>query len=284
MNYEINVLVGGRPVDTYQHEGETYIEGRKSSEYKIRLRNNTSTRALFIVSVDGLSIMDGQPASSDSKGYVLTPNTTLDVDGWLVDNETAAKFVFGSKESSYAESIGESTDNTGVIGLQVFAEKQYPIITHHLYHHTINDWSDYFKRNPIWYQPAYTSSGELLSETIFGASASKITNNARRISTNSIGAAASAPKGLNSLHNIFEQPGEISSLATEFGEATSFNTKEVSFERSTNSPIYIKPIYYDNYKNLNKLGIMMSWQKAKPSTKPNPFPGNFCKKPEGWSK
>ena len=41
-------------------------------EYEIRIRNNESLeRVLFVIGVDGLSVMDGSHASQNSGGYVL---------------------------------------------------------------------------------------------------------------------------------------------------------------------------------------------------------------------
>ena len=112
MNYQMHVLINGRIADRYLHDGNWYIEGRKGTDYKIRLSNLTGKRTLFVPSVDGLSIIDGKTASKDSKGYILGPWQTLDVDGWLVDENTAAKFTFGHKNSSYSKESGHGTDNT----------------------------------------------------------------------------------------------------------------------------------------------------------------------------
>ena len=54
--YEMTLLVDGKPIHEYHHEGRVFVEGRSGSEYKIRIKNNSSTRACFVVSVDGLTL------------------------------------------------------------------------------------------------------------------------------------------------------------------------------------------------------------------------------------
>jgi hypothetical protein len=108
------------PMD-FQH----YIEGREGSTFEIELVNNNPYDCEFIVSVDGLSITDGEAAGEQSGGYVVPANTTQRVPGWMVNGETAAKFTFsGAKGQSYAEqSEHGDARNKGVIATKVFARQ-----------------------------------------------------------------------------------------------------------------------------------------------------------------
>jgi hypothetical protein len=125
--YEMVVRPKGRtPATMYLYKGKCWIEGRENSNYFIELKNNTGNRVMAVVSVDGLSVTNGQLASFDSDGFLVEPYGTVSLPGWMLNNQTAAEFVFGKKENSYATQIGES-GNTGVIGAAWFTEKPKPI-------------------------------------------------------------------------------------------------------------------------------------------------------------
>lgn len=113
---------GRSPADEYVHKGRTYIEGRENSHYVIELHNHTHTRALAVVSVDGLAVSDGKPAHFDSRGFVLSARQTIQIPGWLMDYQSAAEFVFAKKRDSYSNQT-TSGGNEGVIGVAWFAEQ-----------------------------------------------------------------------------------------------------------------------------------------------------------------
>lgn len=285
MQYEINVLVSGRPIDVYNHAGSTYVEGRAKSEYKLQLKNNTSADAEFIVSIDGLSIIDGKPAGKNSTGYIVKAWQTSVIDGWLVDKNTAAKFVFGSKGSSYAASIGQDTDNTGVIGLQVFAKKAYPIFNSML---SYPSWETGFLQNE-WYPHSIKTIATNVQRSYLDAGQASFKNLtslplAKGICQNQVQSSlTSGYSGPISGASASVEPVQ-SSLATEFGAATDFKTSKVEFERASTTPVYTQAIYYATAPELNKLGIVLKWQKVKTKT-PNPFPADtYCKTPDGWKK
>lgn len=130
-NFTIDLLVNGNPIKSVLHQGNYWIEGRPGSEYSIKIKNQSSQRKLFVVSIDGLSVMDGKPASHGSSGYVVDAYGTVEIPGWLLDNATAAKFEFGGvgKNETYVEKLknmGLDVDpsNQGIIGVAVFNEKQ----------------------------------------------------------------------------------------------------------------------------------------------------------------
>jgi hypothetical protein len=45
-SYELNVLVGDKPLREYGHKGLTYVVGEKDKNFTLRFRNNTSARVL----------------------------------------------------------------------------------------------------------------------------------------------------------------------------------------------------------------------------------------------
>lgn len=109
-------------------EHATYVEGREGSNFTLRIKNGSHRRVLAVPAIDGLSVLDGKPAGSSSPGYVLNPLQTLDIVGWKVDGDTAAKFFFAGSSSqgdgSYVAQIGSDVANKGVIGVMFFAENR----------------------------------------------------------------------------------------------------------------------------------------------------------------
>ncbi len=123
------ILIKGRPIPKYEHEGEIYIEGRKGSEYEIRLTNDLYyNRKSYIVSVDGLCVIDGKPAGVDSPSFVLNGKESIIVKGWLKNNQVANKFEFSKVSKSYSNRVDKGKENVGVIGIMEFIEEPRTVI------------------------------------------------------------------------------------------------------------------------------------------------------------
>ena len=86
------------------------------------IRNATDARFEIVASVDGLDVVDGQPADPDRRGYLVEPHGVLSIDGFRTSDEAVAAFRFGRVADSYAAQTG-SDRNVGVIGLAIFAER-----------------------------------------------------------------------------------------------------------------------------------------------------------------
>jgi hypothetical protein len=123
---KIELLVGGQPLPSYPGSGSItrYVESPASGTYEISLRNPSPHRVLAVLSVDGLSVMDGQPASDQSGGYVLGPYQTTTIKGWRRTDTEVAAFAITPVTGSYSEQMGFGSRNVGVVGLMVFHEKQ----------------------------------------------------------------------------------------------------------------------------------------------------------------
>ena len=250
-----------------------YVEGREGSNFTIRLQNKNAFRVLAIPSVDGLSVLDGKPAGQESPGFVLSANQSLDIPGWMVDGNTAAKFFFaGTKlngdDESYAAQSGQDTANKGIIGLKVFKEKA-----------------------PL-YQPVYRSKGFAPADTMFGSSGSVMRS--RGISMNSVSLSCSASAGSASAATSMANNNAIASaavsaeaphtptLGTGFGDATDFNTVKTEFQRG--DLIAMLVIYYDDKRGLKKVGIDVDQPIAQ---RPSAFPADEvggCAPPSGWNR
>lgn len=100
-----------------------YVEGRNGSTYSIVVKNRCKSRILVVLSVDGLDVMDGKPASVSRPGYVIPPGETLEVKGFRTSYDAVAAFKFSTVSGSYANTRHGDTRNVGVIGLAAFLEK-----------------------------------------------------------------------------------------------------------------------------------------------------------------
>ncbi len=266
-NFEMTVLVGDRPITEYQHDGGTFVEGRHTSEYKIRVRNNTYARACFIVSVDGLSVLDGKDSGNNSPGYILDGQQTLDIACYKVDSATGAKFVFGSKDKSYSAEIGKGTDNVGVIAMRVFKERPKPPQKHIAFPLPFpRPWID-----PHWPSMQNVRWGVLRSASSGGGTSSSLSN-----------AAVTAAYHADTGPSTHIDAAEDTQLGTQFGEAMAWATQTVIFNRETH-PDSTLIIYYDTRKNLERRGV--KFDRVAPAL-PNPFPANEqgCVPPANWRK
>lgn len=123
----LEVRVHGRPVREYYHQDQIWIEGRRGSDFTLRLSNRRMGRILMVPSIDGLSIMDGKSASYDDRGYIIDGRGFVDVPGWRLNDSEVATFRFSTPPNSYAAQKGQPS-NVGVIGCAVFEEMELPII------------------------------------------------------------------------------------------------------------------------------------------------------------
>jgi hypothetical protein len=128
-NFEINVLVNGRRVKHYTHQGKTYVESKEGSNYTLEVKNNTPNRILVVSSVDGLSVLSGQPASDSDTGYVVDAYSRMEIKGFRYSDDAVGSFEFTSKRKndSYAATKGNQ-QNCGIIGVRVFNEVVRPPI------------------------------------------------------------------------------------------------------------------------------------------------------------
>ena len=119
--WQLEVLANDTVTDEYEVRDSVFVEGRKGSQLKLRLTNDSDEPVMFVPSLDGLSIYDEQPASLTSRGVIVDPHKTVDISHWGVSNDVL-EFV-GNK--SFEKRTGKGTDNVGVIGCVVFRKKNW---------------------------------------------------------------------------------------------------------------------------------------------------------------
>jgi hypothetical protein len=112
----------GRLLPGFNVGSRWFVIGEQGRRYSIVLRNETDYRLEAVMSVDGLDIMDGRPASLYKRGYILRPRQRIIVDGWRRSMSTVAAFRFSSVRDSYAQQKHGDSRNVGVIGVAIFNE------------------------------------------------------------------------------------------------------------------------------------------------------------------
>ena len=114
----------GSPLPGCSLDGHTFVSGRQGDRYSILVSNRAQDRFEVVVSVDGLDVIDGLPASTGKRGYLLESYSTLQIEGFRRSREQVATFRFASVRDSYAARTG-SDRNVGVIGVALFREDGY---------------------------------------------------------------------------------------------------------------------------------------------------------------
>lgn len=260
-NIEVDIIINNKIAPIYKDEsGDIFIEGREGSEYSIRVKNKTNQKVLVVPSVDGLSIMDGKPASTDSKGYILTSYATINIPGWSLNKDEVAKFMFGKSSKSYAAQTDADVTNVGVIGLAVFNEKT---VSHYDWTYDWNKtyggadkYDDYFR--PVWISAPTTT-----------------------YSMNDVKVGSATRSYSKSIATASVVPAANEQLGTEFGSETDFKTIESHFCRG--DMLTVIEIFYDSVAGLMERGIQVHENKPK-KVKPSAFTSQHCTPPSDWKK
>jgi hypothetical protein len=112
----------GRSLPGFTAGGRTLVLGEDGQRYRIVVKNRTSARFEIVTSVDGLDVIDGNPADPNRRGYLIDPHATLAIDGFRTSDDAVAAFRFGRVADSYAaQTTGDR--NVGVVGMAIFAER-----------------------------------------------------------------------------------------------------------------------------------------------------------------
>lgn len=242
--FDIKIKINGKPVQEFNHDGEIYIEGRVGTEYEIELKNNSWSRKMFVVSVDGLNIITGEPSSSyDKVGYIIGGLQNTQIKGFRVNTKDVASFKFVDKNSSYSKEITGSSNNCGVIGLKVYDEV-IPLPNY-------NNRNNNLTVNPIpnWVTPLRKSYEPYSSNIMCSLSDS-----------------TTAPDF---------------SIGTGWGKTKKQEIVEVDFK--VGHLLGTKLIYYSTKKQLEKVGISFEKKIEIVKTMPSAFgETKFCKKPKNW--
>lgn len=281
----IAVLIKGRPISEFPHNGQVFVEGREGSPYEIEVRNDNQHRVEAVISVDGLSVLDGKDAGVESRGYIIEPRSKVVVPGWRLNGSEVARFQFGGKGESYTQAVTGSAANTGVIGVMAFREQPMP--------------------------PVYAKSTFVASAFPAGGNGPQFRSftATRRVSGDGWSAAPLHNGGIGaaSIQSMAGSNGMMTShgppdvgvasasaaggypdvvqqnLGTAFGEAADFQTHSVSFTRGDMLSMMV--LYYDDARGLRRRGIVLTRPSRRDlDHRPEAFPGmtDGCQPPAGW--
>jgi hypothetical protein len=246
-NYEVEVLINGKAAKEYAHKGNVYIEGRKGTRFSIRIRNNSYSRKLFVPTIDGLSVMNGEEGDFNSGGYVVQGHNSITIDGWRTSNKDVASFYFSSPEGSYRRKMNKG-NNLGIIGVAIFDEKyNWP---HVGTTYTTTNWP---------YNLNTTTSG--MCNVSDSPSYNCLSQQTKSMCCS-----------LNNSGSSQEQK-----LGTGWGEQKTSEVTTVTFEQES-YPETVFEIYYNTREELEKAGI--NFKKEPLYVTPQAFPGQYCKPPK----
>lgn len=289
-NIDVRLLVKGRPITEYFHNGNYFVEGRDGHEFEIEIINNNPFRALAIVSVDGRSVLDGKEASDQSPGYLFEANQTIRIPGWKLDDATVAKFFFAGKKSgkTYEQQMTGSAQNGGVVGVMAYREKARSPVNHAVFRSALPSASPGY--TPQWWSYTGGVTGDF---AIGGIASGPITSNvcsSSMCATSSTPDAevytstASQPRRIQT-SPFSPKPETLNNLGTGFGEAATFETRAAQFERGDLLTVAI--LYYDNARGLKARGIQVGRpSRVRFNQAPQAFPGmqgGGCTPPAGWN-
>src|SRR6476619_7307930 len=121
-NFDLEILVGGRPLEEYYARSKNYVEAIPGAEYEVRVRNPFPFRVAVALSVDGLNTIDARRSSAwNASKWVIEPYGTISINGWQMSSERARRFYFTSEQDSYGAKLGQ-TSNLGLVSAGFFRE------------------------------------------------------------------------------------------------------------------------------------------------------------------
>ena len=125
--FEIEVVSDREgPKPESRRQGQPFVTAFPGEEYRVRIHNPLPVPVAANLSIDGLNSITGDPGSpAGGSKWVIEPFAWVDIAGWQVSNRQARRFVFTSRQRSYAS--WRSNDwgrdlslNCGVIGVAYF--------------------------------------------------------------------------------------------------------------------------------------------------------------------
>lgn len=309
---DMSVLVNGRKVKEYGHQGMTFVESRHGTNYTIKIKNDNGYRVMVVVSVDGLDVITGKSAEESNKGYIVDGYSATEVKGYRLTDTDSAAFVFTEKGKSYVTQTQEGDKrNSGVLGIRVFEEKvvkeKVKVVEKHIHHH-----------HGVWiaastpFSPTYYTYGTTLAGTPLqsyssintGGFVQATTTNANLSQTSIVGNTVPVAntggvlRGMNAtsqqsvtiqncssnVSNDFDKPIAYSNFdsGTEWGKKQSDLVKREYFKRG--KIIAEVVIYYATKDALANMGIDLTETPViAHDEKPKAF-GNsqYCQPPKGW--
>ena len=270
-SYEVEILINGNPAKEFYHDGKVYVEGREGTRFSIKIKNNAYSRKLFVPTIDGLSVMNGEEGSYKSNGYIVQGYSSITIDGWRTSDKEVAEFYFSSPQGSYRKKMDKG-NNLGLIGVAVFDEVWHAPI----YTYTQCYCSHCCPTITLPWQGTSSPSTGIYNCGSTPTIAGNAGNNMYSMQCNNANLSA------NDTHQVMSVMGCSGStpsqaLGTGFGETKHSEVTSVEFERKSYTDAVFE-IYYNSREELEKTGIC--FKKEPLYVTPQAFPGNYCKPPK----
>lgn len=252
----VDILVNGRPIRKYAHENRVFIESRENTVYSIRIKNNGFYRRLVVVSVDGINVINGEPAGSSKAGYVINGYSSIDVAGFRTSLTDVHPFKFNLKKKSYAAkspSTGGDTSNCGAIGIEVYSESL----------------SNTILRSASLYTPETTPMYDITCDSrTYACDVDSSLGGEGAVTCSSCWSSSNTASSLDKPRSF--------DMGTEFSKQA---IKDAAFETRFEIGMLVETIsiYYASFTSLLSMGVPVS-NRAQ-AYLPNPFPSRFCKPP-----
>lgn len=274
-NYELSVVVAGKPVREYNKDNNTFIEGQKDSEYIIRFKNNTKDRVMVIFSIDNLEPLSGGKAEDCKTGYIVDGLKSLELKGFRIDDNNVAAFKFSEIGQSYANSNGDPLQ-CGSIGVRVYSEKENELDWVKKKLQNIEDNLPPTKYIPvypktIWFPPYNPTSPQPIwtGGPFYRSINIDCSNESFQTTLNTTA----------ELSNVVEPTDNYFNLGTTWGQKVSSPVTRVNFE--TGELVDTIIMYYTDREGLKNLGIEFEKVVKLPKT----FDENkqmYCTPPPNW--
>jgi hypothetical protein len=120
--FNVEVIVGGDPLEVLYGRGRSYVEARDGAEYDLLLRNPLPVRVAVALSVDGLNTIDARRTNAwTASKWVIEPYGSIRISGWQMSSSRSRRFYFTTERDSYAARLGRTSD-LGVITAVFYRE------------------------------------------------------------------------------------------------------------------------------------------------------------------
>ena len=182
-SYVASILVNDKPQREFNSNGKRMVKMPFNSEYKIRLKNQTSLKTLVNITIDGAQVVYG-----DEHQIVLNPKQSLDLERFIIELDKGNKFKFVKQGLLGKEGhFDPTTNDLGKIRVEFIPEKEVQL--------RLGGLTDY----RTTYSPPWPHH-QTVSPAIFYSSAMGIATNSSLIGGQSNGAMAMASNSI-SLNN-----------------------------------------------------------------------------------
>lgn len=292
--FELSVAVpskhGYTKIPEYGRNNLTFVEGRRGQPFILKLRNDCAQRVLSVVSIDGINIIDGQPCTPESRGYVVPAYTTVDIQGWRTSLQEVSSFTFEAKDKAYAQTVVGGTQNCGVIAAKFFSEKwqwrQNMLLEgkteHHHHHHHHHPYTVYPVAiplvAPVTTFPIYTCSSGPQYACANEPNQPVTMNNLATVGNVTAMYTATADTDKSVAHEGLIQANVPDfKLGTGWGAAKADSVSETTFDRDTE--ICTITLYYAEAADLEKIGVNLAKDLAVTPSVVLPQAFGFCRPP-----